>query len=54
VKAEIEPCPLATQQAIIQLLILENNPQFKQFDDLVVWVADEIIPYCSGIEAVSD
>lgn len=49
--ASVPPCPKPSREAILQLMALDEDPE-KRNEDLVHWAADEIIPYCNGVDAV--
>ena len=46
-KAEVEPCPPMSVEMILHL-------QGEELDVADVYVADEIIPYCAGIDALNE
>ena len=53
VQIEVEPCPPMSEEMLEHLKV--EDLDVRNPDDLAdVYVADEIIPYCDGIEAIPD
>ena len=44
VRAHVEACPPMSEAVVVEMTVVDSP--------LVTYVADEIIPYCKGIDAV--
>ena len=51
VRAEVQPCPLASEEVLIQLMVLDAE---GMFEELTTWIADDLIPYCAGIDGINE
>ena len=51
VKASVEPCPLSNRRAMMQLIMLDGEGKNEA---LVKWIADDIMPYCAGIDGINE
>lgn len=47
VPAEVPPCPKMNERMLMEMLVRSDSPTID-------YVADELIPYCKGIEAMRD
>lgn len=49
VRATVEPCPPASHEVLVQVLQMDAA---EKYEAVVAYVADDILPYCRGIEAI--